>query len=333
MVKIISEMSRNKMKAKRHKIKLVSFFFFDGAKLSFSEWLPQSKEQSIKFTKDDINYYIFVDENTPDTFKFKSNGGTVEFGNVRGLLKVIVEFNVDAQTKDAIDRHDPPVELISRIAPVYCILEDSIRDIIRNDLGQYWIPHPYHHPEESERDILGGLHFYNTTTKKMEQFLYGATIRLECQIPDKQILIDEQKWEKIETLINENYRSDLALVCLSNAFSLFQEKNYRLALIEAIISLERALFKHLPELIPETRRQSAQPYLNGDSVTEAVNNLLPLVSESLGIDQPSITMCSEAVNYRNQIIHQTRFRIDPNLVRQYLHCIRIVVRKIVPHQF
>jgi hypothetical protein len=317
-----------------HRIRLVSFFFFNDEEVGFWKWLPQSKEQSIKFTKDAIDYYVLIDTNYEGTFAFKPDLDKINLGNASVCaLKVIVEFNVDSKTKEAIDRHDPPADLISKIAPFYCTLEDSIRDIIRNDLGQYWVPHPYHHPEESEREILGGLHFYDPTTKKMEKFLYGATIRLECPIPDEQVLIDEMKWKKIETLINENYRSDLSLVCLSNAFSLYLEKNYRLALIEAVIALERALFKHLGQFIPENARVDAQPYLNGDSVTDAVNNLLPLVSERLAIDQASITMCSEAVNFRNQIIHQTRFRVDPNLVRQYLNCIRIIVRKIVPHQF
>jgi hypothetical protein len=316
---------------KQHKIKLVSFIHFDEEELAFLKWLPQSKEQSIKLSKDAIDYYVFVDTNYMGTFFSTPNLDEIKDNARVRALKIIVEFDVDSQTKEAIDRHDPPAELISRIAPVYCVLEDSIRDIIRNDLGQYWVPHPYHHPEESEQNILGGLHFFNPTTKKMEQFLYGAILRLECTIPDHQVLIDEIKWKKIETLIDENYRSDLALVCLSNAFSLYREKNYRLALIEAIIALDRALFKHLDQFIPEDSREIAQPYLNRDSVTDAVNNLLPLVSERLSIDQASITMCSEAVNYRNQIIHRTRFRIDPNLVRQYLNCIRIIVRKIVPH--
>jgi len=174
--------------------------------LGFWKWLPQLKEQSIKFTKDAIDYYVFIDTNYEGTFTLKPDLDKINLGNAWvSALKVIVEFNVDSKTKEAIDRHDPPAELISKIAPFYCTLEDSIRDIIRNDLGQYWVPHPYHHPEESEREIFGGLHFYNPTTKKMEQFLYGATVRLECPIPDEQILIDEMKWKKIETLIDENY--------------------------------------------------------------------------------------------------------------------------------
>jgi len=315
-------------------IKLETYFFFHGGNLCFWKWLPTSRDDALKFLVDSIRYEVYIDVGYSETFVNKPDLSEVGQSNTWiQALKVIVEFNTTSDVKKKVEEHNPPEELLSRIAHFFCILEDSIHDIIRNDLGQFWVSHPYHHPEEDERDILMGLRQRNPVTGKSEQFFYGGTIRLESRIPKEHEMIDKEKWEKLGKLIDRKYRSDLALVCLSNAYSLIrEERNYRLALIEAVISLERAVFVHLAQYIPDEEKDKAHPFLNGESVKDAVNNLLPMVSQRLDIDAEAIKLCSDAIDVRNLIIHKTQFRCDQKRIEQYLDGIRFVVRKIVPHQ-
>jgi len=314
------------------KINLVDFIFFKEGELAFWKWLPIKKSDAIKVTDGNVEFQVYVEPNYPGTFTFKSNLKGLSSGNHWvHALRVDVSFKVDVAVAKAINKMNPPSELIAKIAKSYRRLEDTLRDICRNDLGQWWLQHPKHDIEETDRDILGGMHVINSLGRS-RQFLTGAAIRLNSHIPKEKLLITQKHWKKLETLIVRGYRTDLALVCLANAESLHHNQNYRIAMIEAVIALERAIFTFVRPSIPPQKLEKAEKYLKGDSVYDAAKNLLPLVAKNLNFNQKVIKDCCEAINKRNLIVHKTCFRLNPEEVKQYMCAINIVVRKLVPRQ-
>lgn len=315
------------------KIDLVDFIFFKEGELGFWKWLPIGKSDAVKFTDGGVEFQVYVEPNYSETFTFKPNLKELSSSNHWvHALRVDVSFMVDDTVAGSIIRMNPPDELITKIAQPYRRLEYTLRDICRNDLGQWWLEHPKHDVEETDRDILGGMHVIDSSGRS-KQFLTGAAIRFKSLIPKEKLLITQKHWEKIETLLVEGYKTDLALVCLANAKFLCHNQNYRIAMIEAVIALERAIFKFIKPFIPPQKLEETKKYLSGESVHDAAENLLPLVDKKLNFNQKVIDDCCEAIKKRNLIVHRTMFKINPQKIEQYIYSINIVVRKLVPSKF
>jgi len=318
---------------KDRKISLVDFIFFEEGGLGYWKWLPICKSEALRFTDGFAAFHVYADPNYSETFTFLPDIQNISTGNhwIRAL-RVDVLFMVDPALEEAIMAKEPPEELITRIASSYRHLEDALRDICRNDLGQWWLEHPIHDPEETDRDLLGGMHVIDNTGSS-QQFPTGSAIRLKSQIPDEKLLITKEKWKTIEELIAQNYRTDVGLVCLANAEFLCHYQNYRLAIIEAVIALERAIFKYIGPYIPPKKRELLKERLSKNSVCDAAKELLPITIDKLGISNDTIYDCLEAINKRNLIVHKTCFRLQPSQVEQYIRAITTVVRKLIPHKF
>jgi len=155
---------------------LVDCIFFEKGELGFWKWLPIRKSEALKFTDGTITFHVYADPNYSETFTFLPDLQNISAGNYWvHALRVDVSFMVDHALERAIMSQEPPEELITRIASSYRHLENALRDICRNDLGQWWVKHPSHDPDETDRDLLGGMHVIDMKGNPL-QFLTGATI-------------------------------------------------------------------------------------------------------------------------------------------------------------
>jgi len=241
-----------KMVKKKKKFRIFDFIFFEEGQLGFWRWLPISKSKAMRFKHGQLEFRVYVEPKYSETFIFEPDLAHLYKGNhwVRAL-KVDVIIPTSIKLEKAIYNMYPPTSLIRKIAHPYRVLINSLCDIVRNDLGQWWITHRQWHPSTSPRDVLGGMHYIDSSGKS-RQFLTRAAVNIKSRIPNKNELITKNRWKKIKQLINDQYRVDVAFVCLANAYYYYHRANYRVALIEAVIALERAIFKFVTKHLSST---------------------------------------------------------------------------------
>ena len=152
-------------------------------------------------------------------------------------------------------------------------------------------------------------------------------------MPNYNESIDENKWKKIQGLIINKYKSDLSFVCISNSKEYFWNGNFRMALIEAVIALERALYNNLENYLDENDLVNCKHYFNNNSLTDIVKNVLPLAKDKLNISDNLIKVCLNAVNDRHLIVHKTCVNLNREKVKNYISTIDQIITKIVHKEF
>ncbi|MBA7514791.1 hypothetical protein ES705_06826 [subsurface metagenome] len=326
--------TRKRRAMRKKRVKIYDFIFFENGSLGFWGWLPLGKANALKFRQNSLEFHVYVEPKYTETFHFTPDLSDLSNSNhwVRAL-KVDVYFDVTNNMLKAINRMNPPKMLIKKIAQAYRILNNSFRDIVRHDIGQWWTTHSFFRKSELPRDILGGMHIQCSHCDRSKQFLMGATVDFKSRIPRKGELISKRRWKKLEKLIGNQYRTDVALVCLANANAHYYSDNFRIALLEGTIALERAIAEYLPRYISKSKLAFVEEILKKRSLRAAVKDLLPLIARKRKIENETVIDCYRAVEARNHVIHKTRFRLDPIDMKDYMKAINAVVKKLIPRQF
>lgn len=290
-------------------IQLRKILFLD-KDIAFLRFLPKNREDALRVAIGGIEFTAYVD--------LRAKGSTV--GDVkedeipRGINRVL-RFVVDIKVPviDPNDpiwyKMDPPTQTIQELASAWRAFEANLYGIVRNELGQYWLPNSHEIESMPDRDLLVNLAIFDPETNQYRQFCTGS-VTFESRVPNLDWLIDSDRWKKLGTYIEAGYKPDLSLVFARNARSYLRQKEYRLAVVEACISLERAIAKAAPIVLSDQQMQQVNRFLSSDSLNDKVKEVLPLLMINKGEVDFDYNQCAKAVDLRNLVVHKACVNIN-----------------------
>lgn len=293
--------------------------------ICFWRWLPINEKDPLEVTIDSMRFRLFVNLKEMDSVFPPVEMDQIPRGNhwVNRIM-VTIEVPVDDASNSIWYSMNPPVEFLSRIAKAWRVLESSFYAIVRNEIGQYWLPNSHEVEGLSDMELLTGMRI-KQANGQWKQFCRGL-VSLDSPIPSKDEMVDSQRWHLMSELIKKNYKPDLSLVFLRNAQKHFRLKEYRIAIVEGCIALERAILHTASLLMSEAERDSLSAVLCNDSLTDKVNSILPILMRKKGKAAFDPMYCASIVNTRNQIIHKARVRLDEADARKQIKELAIIVR-------
>jgi len=312
-------------------IKLRKYFFPDDS-FAFWRWLPDGIENALEVNIQDVNFKICVHLEYKETSFHDICPENVAHGNhwIRAFF-VYITVPVENDSNPVLYHMEPPDEVVSKVASAIQQFETSFYGIVRNEIGQYWLQNSHEIELLSDREILINLQIMNPE-EKWVQFC-ASTISLETPIPSSDELINRERWFQIKELLDNNYKPDLSIVFFRNAQLYLRKNDFRLAIVEACIALERAISKFIPSFITTEIREEYRSALQGDSLSKKVEILLPLLVDGLSVYDKTIETCKDAVNLRNQVIHRSRVKLTEKEIRDSLKAIKSILDKLNPSKF
>ncbi len=309
-------------------IKLRKGLFFDRP-VAFWRWLPDdiNKEYEVNIEGVRIKACVHLEYEGTSTFKIVDKQMNYWINGMFLYLTVPVENAADSTLYSL----SPPCRLRAFIAGVLQRYIATLYGIIRNDIGQLNIQNSH------EIEGLGDHEFLNTVeimnpSGKWQQFCTGL-IALHSPIPTADYCITEDRWLEFKELIEQDYRCDLSRVFYRNAESHLRNGDLRLAIVEACIALERAISKYMPDFIPKNCNEKYLSTLRGESLTDKVKLLLPLIKDENLIFDITVDNCVRAVDFRNKVIHKSYVKLARVDVSEALDSINAVLDKLNPRLF
>ena len=308
-------------------------FFFPNTPFVFWRWLPIGIENALNVDIDGIKFKMCVDlkyKETSVTGEIKPQDVPTTSHWIQAFF-IYLTVPVDDATEPKLFQMNPPEELIAKLASAIRKFEALLYGIVRNEIGQFWLSNSHEIDSLSDRETLINMEILNQE-KKWVQFCVG-TIKAKSPIPRSDILINKERWFQFKNLIENNYKSDLSLVFFRNAEKYLRGDNYRLAIVEACIALERAINVFIKDHLTSKRQSGLRSVINGNSLTKKVKMLLPELLPDDVIDDTVIQTCSDAVNLRNNIIHNSQVRNIELNTKKYLNGIKKILEKLNSRKF
>ncbi|MDX8385578.1 MAG: hypothetical protein R8M11_03565 [Gallionella sp.] len=309
-------------------IKLRQGLFFDSS-VAFWRWLPDdvNKEYEVNIEGVNIKACVHLDYEGTSTGKIDKNSMNYWIDVMFLYLTVPVENAADSTLYSL----SPPHRLRTFIAGVLKRYIATLHGIIRNDIGQRSIQNSHEIESWGDHAFLNTVEIMNPLGK-WQQFCRGL-VALHTPIPTADYCITQERWLEFKELIEQDYRCDLSLVFYRNAESHLRNGDLRLAIVEACIALERAISKYMPDFIPKNHNEKYLSALKGESLTEKVKLLLPLLKDETLIFDTTVGNCVRAVDIRNKVIHKSYVNLAGVDVSEGLDSIKAVLDRLNPRLF
>lgn len=312
-------------------IRLRRYFFTDNP-FAFWRWLPDGLENALDITIQNVNFKMCVHLEYEETSDFKISPEDVPRGNhwIKAFL-VYLTVPVEDDSDPNLYQMEPPDEVVSQVGSAIRQFEATLHGIVRNEIGQFWLHNSHKIDSLSDREILVNMQIMNPEGE-WAQFC-GGSISLKSPLPSSDELINQERWLHLKELLESNYKSDLSLVFFRNAQLHLRKDNFRLAIVEACIALERAISIFIPNFIEDEVKEKYNLVLSSDSLSKKVKTLLPLLMDGLDINDETIKTCLQAVNMRNQVVHRSRVRLREKEIEDALQAIKKILDKLNPRKF
>ena len=312
-------------------IKLRKHLYLDEP-FAFLKWLPDGLGNALEVNINGINIKTCVHLEYGATSDFKINSEEIPQSN-HSIKTFILYLTVPVIDETDINLYgmSPPRDLSSSIAVALKQYLSILYGIVRNDIGQYWTKNSHEVESLDEDEILINIEVMNPRGHWV-QFCVGK-IGLMSIIYGADHYINHERWLRLKELIERNHRCDLSLVFFRNAQSHFYHGNFRLAIVEACIALERAIAIFMPQFICDEQSGKYKQILEGDSLSEKAKQLLPLLKDEQQVTDLTVKTCVDAINIRNQVMHRSRVNLVEADILNAINSIKTVLDKLNPRLF
>jgi len=125
---------------------------------------------------------------------------------------------------------------------------------------------------------------------------------------------------------------------IANSLHHLDQRNGRVAVIEAVTALESAIKQLLPEVIlslpgdPQIKREELVSFLDrmmkdgGFKLATKVG--LEVIKASAGLEDEDIELATQAIVVRNEVLHGGRRKVKISRANQYVTAIRSVIEAL-----
>ena len=323
--------------------------------LIFSQWLPLAEDEALQIDYDNIRIRLWFDLSCVDSLE----GQTEE--TIKNWLNVsVTRINVDVLVKDVADDlaifiyevRDWPWTGVPDISTYpgskelseeykllgQKILEATLRTVnrllsfFRNYKQQYWIKE---HPINFDR--MGSCFIEYHAKAKIEGHEWArwyppTTDHTVIMSASRDSAVTREEWEKVTDFVKSKRRPSLVLELLANAFLLIRDGHERSAIIEAVSALEVEIseFAAKPnyaaflgdELTERIAEQSLVSQVESLGLRGTLRFLFPILLKPDVMPTGLLKDCREAVDIRNNVVHNGQRHVDNEKVWSLLRSIR-----------
>jgi len=321
--------------------------------IMFDRWLPLAEQDSIVATIDGLSVRIWLDasciaqrpplavENIERARQIYVSKLCVEVGGLEvtdrlGHLTVTLASENDWTAEHISATYDADLldeySILGRRAYASAIAAvNRLLSYVRARKGQYWLNE--YRPDK-------GTHSEFTRLRAMAKIADSDWVRLSIpgafeyraiSIPEHERIIQKKDWQEITSHVATFKRPPLAGLLLAGAEELLRAGHSRAALIEAVSALEVAINRFADNADPErweehvrgrASSQSLKAHVHDLGLRGTVNYLLPVLYTNEQLGGEVLESCRSAIRDRNDVVHNGRQRLDPQLLGTQLRSIR-----------
>lgn len=326
---------------------------FLGPTITFTEWLPLENDDFITIREGNMLLTFGFTMDSWQTVTDRTEEDLPNQVNVE-VHKIFADVQIEEVPDELADfivsmdyfrrsrkDHSPQEKLL---IPEYEILGEQVYtftlerlnrllSFIRSEKGQSWL---VDHPVDS-RQMGSVFTGFNARVKSEDSgwHRWEPTQRLEhidAQLSDERRLIKRDDWIQIKEFVSSSGKPGLVGELLSGAEALAKSGHRRSALTEAITALEVAAshFSRNPDTVSELGSRYAERLglstLKGQvsrlGLTATLNYLFPLIFTEDQLPTRVLKPCQEAINQRQNVVHQGQRDVDDKKLNLYLRSIR-----------
>ncbi|MGA2698629.1 MAG: hypothetical protein ABSE74_03205 [Methanoregula sp.] len=213
----------------------------------------------------------------------------------------------------------------SEIRTIIQQISENLIKNIRNHFGQWWISENIPYDENSFNTIL-----WLDSDGKWK--LIGPKIvfvNFNVHITG----LSKYNWYELGERLKNNTKPDMIDIMIANAFAHIDNNNGRIAIVEAVASLEATIKRCLPSLLA----QIADPQIPENLLDHAVekmglrlttNIFFTHLSKKVGLDPNDCLNCLDAIDIRNKIIHNQKRTVTLEKARDDVSAIYRIITSI-----
>ena len=310
---------------------------FDG-NLIFREFLPETDSGALHLLVSDIyRVKIFLsdrDEQTDHVADLPSDVSNHETLRCCGLTMEVDVLNVAPDVLSALDTNRPTEkteEFGREIFELVRNVQNGLINYFRNIAKQFWLEPIAPDP----RNWQNFLDSYDTvwldSTGTWQRFLVSRKYVIHIAAEVFTGGVDRNQWREVVAFIERGARSPMIDTLISNSLKHLDENNGRMATLESVIALEAAINRLLPKVIS---RLPGAPQIEPSQISKLIEKAglratatvgLMLIQTPAGLNPEDIQIVGEAINARNNVVHNQGRLVEVALARQYVGAIRRVI--------
>lgn len=304
-----------------------------GPCITFSHWIPNGRAYQIERERDGLLTRVWLDRSCIQSLHDLTDDYVSSWANITvGKVYVEVDTRVSEELARCVVDHDRIVRLkeelerpAAQIDEAYCELGRIVlREALyaynrliayaRNYKGQYSL-HERLYDEE---------HVASTSTKFRAQaridsgdwilWLPRCVDVIRAYIDADSVHIHEDEWAQVGDFIKSDGKPDFVRQLISNALSNLAEGHRRTAIVDIVTALELSLARfskqplldklHGSRMAERMNRSSLGSRIEHLGLSTTVGFLLPVLFPEHVIPQDVLAKCQEAIEARNNIVHQ-----------------------------
>lgn len=289
------------------------------SEIDFFRWLPESQDEAltVRLPQYGMSLYVWVPPEKPFVFKWPTEADIVACSWLRVL--VTVEHISDGvrsefSTYNAGDIPEGPVaEFLGTLYQTVLQMVQRICLFVRDELGQFTAQ-----PLERTRDegwyaevrAKGSLDGENWKRLRPPD---GPLVTLFFWQEER--MITPTAWRRLEGFLNSDDDTELTRHLTANAKAYAFEGDYRSAVIDAAIALEREAGFTVQDFLQERSLPTRRITGKESSLTLLVTVWLPLVHPD--IESDLLDAAKKVVDCRHEIMHPGRRRVTEEF-REYI---------------
>ncbi|MGA2162327.1 MAG: hypothetical protein ABSG28_09085 [Methanoregula sp.] len=201
----------------------------------------------------------------------------------------------------------------------------NLIDNIRNYFGQWWLSENFPFDENSFNDT-----FWRDSDGEWKR-IYPKTIVLKC--PVRLFGLSKRDWQELGTRLQKPTKVNMFGTMMANAKAHLDNNDGRVAIVESVCALESAIKQYIPSLLAEMVEPPIPEGLLDNAVKEMGLRLTATIifvhlSKKLNLDSDNCSKCLQAIEIRNNIVHNQQRAIPVNDARQYVGAIDQIIKSI-----
>lgn len=245
-------------------------------------------------------------------------------------LWILLDADVDEHLAEALvagEISEDTAIFGERVLAAINLVHDSIEDFARNEHGQYWLPTRI----ASDVGLQQQLMRYETRIETSRGWkLLEVAPNDVVMVLEVSRGIDQTDWQKLEEQLARGRFSTLAhRRLIANAFALESRHDLRAAIVEAVAAWEMVISTLIPSLL--AGRDIAfdegewKRFIENAGLRASTRLVFALLHDIGDLSQRREAVL-QALELRNNVIHNGQQRMNPRRVSELLRAVRSAIR-------
>jgi hypothetical protein len=293
----------------------------------FCRWVPRETKDDIICNDGDVEIRIGLSEQFKRHFQPSENEIPNHLNIGADLIRLSAHrVTISDKLANFIKRHIshaatglPPADVHNEYLEIARRLHKEMLRRLNRFLGYAYAIKGQWHAEGIEYDPDNASQFFIRYEAKAifedgssYRFYPDSSHRIRVYITDKQTCIAASEWDDVKEFVAGIRRTPLVGHLLANAQALMSKGYNRNAVIEAVSALETALSKFRREWSNASIDESIQKRTDASGIEAVFEKvgfrgafavLLPMLFDDAVLPTKTLTVCREAIDLRNNLIH------------------------------